>query len=274
VTLPTPDTRRPPAGETSAPLGGFQRWLYQGRRHQRRLLLPQYRTAAALLGTAVAALLLVLVVALWPSSKRNNVVLPEIPRSTPTSVPTLPSPDNPDGSATPSADAPTGTPVPGQPPLPTADATTNPPRPQPAQPAPRPPSHNISPTSFEAESATSTLIGQARIRTNRDASGGFAIGFLGSGNGSSGALRMNGLGVPVAGTYTVTIFYISGDGNRRARVSLNDGAPITVTFPSTGDWNTVGSLALRGTFDAGGNSLAFDNPVDWAPDIDRVVVSN
>jgi hypothetical protein len=270
--LPTPDTDRPPADQTLAPLAGLQRWLYQGRRHQRGLI-PQNRGPLALLGAAIAALLLVAVVALWPTPKRNNVVLPEIPGSTPTSAPTLPSPDNPDNSAEPSPDLPSGTAVPGQPPLPTGGATTKaPPRNNP--PAPNPPPHNISPTSFEAESASSTLGGAARIRNNRDASGGHAIGFLGSGNGSSGSLRMNGLSVSVPGTYTLTIFYISGDGDRRARIRLNDGAPITVTFPSTGDWNTVGSLALRGALNAGGNSVLFDNPNDIAPDIDRLVISN
>jgi hypothetical protein len=122
--LPTPDTDRPPADQTFAPLAGFQRWLYQGRRHQRRLLLSQNRGPVALLGAAIAALLLVLTVALWPSPKRNNVVLPEIPGSTPTYAPTLPSPDNPDDSAEPSPDLPSGTAVPGQPPLPTGAEPT------------------------------------------------------------------------------------------------------------------------------------------------------
>jgi len=67
------------------------------------------------------------------------------------------------------------------------------------------------------------------------------------------------------GTYTLTIFYISGDGDRKARIRLNDGAPITVNFPSTGDWNTIGSLALRGTLNAGGNSILFDNSPDLRP---------
>jgi Carbohydrate binding module (family 35) len=274
--LPRPDTDRPPVEQNSAPLGTVQRWLYHGRRHQRRLL-PQQRTAVALLGTAAVALVLILTVAFWPTTKRNNVVLPEIPRSTPTTAPTLPSPDNPDNLGTPSPDEPSGTAVPGQPPLPTGAPTPPPARNTGGggkQPAPKPPPHNISPISFEAEAASSTLIGQARIRNNRDASGGHAIGFLGSAEGSSGALRMNSLNVPVPGTYTMTIFYISGDGDRDARIRLNDGTPINVHFPSTGDWNTVGSLALRGTLNAGSNTVLFDNPNDWAPDIDRLVISN
>src|SRR5207253_2318443 len=161
---------------------GLQRWLYQGRRHQRGLI-PQNRGPLALLLAAIVALLLVAVVALWPTPKRNNVVLPEIPGSTPTYAPTLPSPDNPDDSGEPSPDLPSGTAVPGQPPLPTGGATTTAPPPRNNPPAPNPPPHNISPTSFEAEAASSMLIGAARIRNNREASGGHAIGFLGSGNG-------------------------------------------------------------------------------------------
>jgi hypothetical protein len=251
--------------------GGLRRWFYQGRRHQRRLL-PRHSTAAALLGTAVVALLVILVVAVWPGPRRHNVVLPGIPHSTPTGGPTLAAPTNPDASPT---GEPSATAVPSQPPLPT-DTVPTPTPPQKPVPNPpqQPPQHNISPIAIEAESAANTLFGAARIRTNRDASNDHTIGFLGTGNGESGALRINGLTVPVRGTYTLSIFYIAGDGDRSARIAIDGTVAAVVTFPSTGDWHTVGSLTLRVNLAAGANNVQFDNPVDFAPDIDRVILSN
>jgi hypothetical protein len=272
--LPTPDSDRLKTGQASLALYNLQRWRYQGRRHQRGPLSEQ-RTAAALLGSAVAAVLLVLAVATWPTPRRNNnVVLPEIPRAPLTFTPSLPSWNSPSGSATPSGDGTSATAVPsGPPPLPTPSA--EPPMNPVKSPAPAPPPHNIPITAFEAESAANTLFGQARIRDNPDASGGQAIGFLGTNSrGSSGALRINGLKVPTPGTYTLTIFYISGWGDRNARISVNRAMVVSVTFPSTGDWNTVGSLTLRIKANAGSNFVEIDNPDDWAPDIDRVVLSN
>jgi hypothetical protein len=259
---------------------GLQRWRYQGRRHQ-SALLPQHRTAAALLGTALAALLLVLTVALWPAPKRNNnVVLPEIPRPTPTFTATAPSTDSPTASPSPS-DGSSATSVPsGPPPLPTESASppaAPPPAPTtpPARPAPAPPPpHNIRISAFEAESAANLLSGQARIRNVAEASNGQAIGHLGTGgNAPPGVLRVNGLKVPTLGVYTVTVFYIAGQ-ERRARIRVNQTLIGTVTFPSTGDWTTIGSLTMRVNLAAGSNSVEFDNPSDWAPDIYRVILSN
>jgi hypothetical protein len=136
------------------------------------------------------------------------------------------------------------------------------------------PPHNISPVAIEAESAASTLFGQARIRNVPQASGDQTIGFLGSSNGVSGALRMIGLDVPARGTYKLSVFYVSGGGKRTARIIVNGSVVATRTFASTGDRNTIGLLTVRVNLNRGGNSLAFDNPANPAPDIDRVILSN
>jgi len=248
---------------------GLQRWRYHGRRHQQRIL-AQHRTAAALIGTAAAALLLVLIVALWPAPKRGGVVLPEAPRATaPLTDPRASEGSGSDPSATPTASVPAPPPPPTQPEIPSSAPAPPPARP----PAPAPPPRvNIPVSSFEAESAANTLIGPATIHTLAEASGGHTIGNIGKVNSKSpGALRVNGLNVPAAGTFTLTVFYISGDGDRAATIRVN-GNLRTVTFPGTGDWNTIGSLTTRIDLNPGDNSVEFSNPVDPAPDIDRVTL--
>jgi hypothetical protein len=44
------------------------------------------------------------------------------------------------------------------------------------------------------------------------------------------------------------------------------GAPITVNFPATGGWSTIGSLTLN----AGANTIRLTNPTAYAPDFDRI----
>jgi hypothetical protein len=261
--LPTPDTDRLPAGRVPPAHGGYQRWLYQGRRHQRRLQ-PQHYTAAALIGTAVISLALILTAAFWPSTRSDNGVLPDSPLPTiPTIAPTLASPTNPDAP-----ESPQPTSVPGQPPLPT-DSPTPPNRPtMPVRQPPPPP--NIPTASFEAESAANTLSGRTRIHTVVEASGGHTIGFIGE--GSANTLRFNGLSLPVNGTYTLAVFYISGDGDRSATIRIDGTLVGMVSFPGTGDWHTVGSLAMRINLKAGNNSIEFGNPEDPAPDIDRITL--
>jgi hypothetical protein len=270
--LASTDGDRKPAGEPPVPTDRIQRWLYQGRRQQRRLL-PKHRTTAALVGIAVTALLIILGLTVYGSTRDRAVVLPETPPRPP--AVTLTSTIGP--SLDPSADA-SGTAgsetAPPAPPTGPAATPTGVPAPRPAPPAPtRPPPRRVTiPTTFfEAESAANTLTGTARTHSEQNASGGLTIGNLGRGNAN--ALRFNGLTVPQAGTYTLTVFYISGDENRNAVISVN-GSGSTVLFPSTGDWDTIGSLTTRINLRAGANSVTFTNAAGPAPDIDQIRLSN
>jgi hypothetical protein len=120
--------------------------------------------------------------------------------------------------------------------------------------------------------AANTLGGSVRIHNLAEASGGHTIG--GIGRGSANTLRFNRLGVPAPGTYTLTVFYLSGDGDRAATIRVNDRLVGVVTFPGTGDWHTIGSLAVRIGLGAGNNSIDFGNPGGPAPDIDRLTLSS
>jgi hypothetical protein len=127
------------------------------------------------------------------------------------------------------------------------------------------------PISYEAEAAANTLAGAAKAADCANCSGGQKVGFVGNG----GTLTFNGVTAATAGTYRVTVAYLDGSTTgRHATVSVNGAAPQTLTFAPTGDFNTVGTLAVPLALNAGTNTIQFANPTDYAPDIDRIVVAD
>ena len=74
----------------------------------------------------------------------------------------------------------------------------------------------------------------------------------------------------------VTIWYTNGDAARYALLSVNGGPGTPLSFPSTGSFQTVGSIQTTVTLNPGSNNtLKFSNPIvgNWAPDFDRIVVN-
>jgi hypothetical protein len=127
------------------------------------------------------------------------------------------------------------------------------------------PSPSMAPVTVEGESAA--MAGGAKARSVSAASAGKVAGFLGNG----GTVTFNLVAVPAAGTYPLRIFYISGT-QRNTVVQVNNGTPVTMTFPVTKDWFTVGSVTIQVFLKAGANTIQFGNPSDWASDIDKVTV--
>jgi alpha-galactosidase len=121
---------------------------------------------------------------------------------------------------------------------------------------------------YEAESPTNAIGGQARISSCSGCSGGTKIGFI----GKSGTLTFNGVDAPADGDYTMSILYLNGPPSRQALVSVDGGAAQTLTFAVTTDFNTLGVMNLTVRLTAGANTIAFSNPSDNAPDIDRIIV--
>lgn len=122
--------------------------------------------------------------------------------------------------------------------------------------------------SYEAEAPGNVLTGNASVTDCGACSGGKKVGGLYQG----ASLQFNGVTADVAGTYTVTVYYISGD-PRSANVSANGGEKEYVDFPATADWNTVGSYDMTLELQAGDNTILFDDNNWYAPDIDRIVVT-
>jgi Alpha galactosidase A/Alpha galactosidase C-terminal beta sandwich domain/NPCBM-associated, NEW3 domain of alpha-galactosidase/Carbohydrate binding module (family 35) len=127
------------------------------------------------------------------------------------------------------------------------------------------------PISYEAEATANALAGGAKLADCASCSGGQKVGFVGDG----GTLTFTGVTAAAAGTYQVTIAYLDGSTTgRQATVSVNGAAPQTLTFTPTGDFNTVRTLSVPLALNAGANTIEFANPADFAPDFDRIVVSD
>jgi hypothetical protein len=150
-----------------------------------------------------------------------------------------------------------------QTPTPTATATPSPT----ATECPRPTPGVC--TSYEAESDNNTLTGSAFILSCPTCSNGLKVGYVGS---NDGTLQFNAVGVVATGNYTVTICYLNGDAVRYAYLSVNGGPGTPLSFPSTGSFQTVGSIQTTITLNTGCNTLEFYNPIvgSWAPDFDRI----
>src|SRR4030095_12392685 len=94
-------------------------------------------------------------------------------------------------------------------------------------------------TSFEAEAAVTFLGGSAFILDCPTCSGGLKVGYVGS---NDGTLQFNAVGVVATDNYTVTICYLNGDTVRYAYLSVNGGPGTPLSFPSTGSFQTLGSI--------------------------------
>jgi len=125
-------------------------------------------------------------------------------------------------------------------------------------------------TSYEAESGSNTLAGGAKVTSCSGCSGGQKVGFVGN---NSGTLQFNGVASGSGGSSTLSIRYVNGGATRTGQLSVNGGSAVSLSFPTTGSWNTVGTLNTTASLKAGSNTLKFSNSSGWAPDFDRVVVT-
>jgi Alpha-galactosidase, CBM13 domain len=124
-------------------------------------------------------------------------------------------------------------------------------------------------TSYEAESPDNTLTGSAFVLSCPTCSDGFKVGYVGN---NSGTLQFNAVGAVPPGPYTVTISYTNGDPVRYALLSVNGNPGMPLTFPSTGSFQTVGSIQTTVVLNTGCNTLEFFNPIvgSWTPDFDQI----
>ncbi|HEY4272783.1 MAG TPA: hypothetical protein VGM65_12330 [Candidatus Udaeobacter sp.] len=93
---------------------------------------------------------------------------------------------------------------------------------------------------------------------------------------NDGTLQFNNVGVVATDNYSVRIWYLNGDAVRYAYLSVNGGPGMPVSFPSTGSFETLGSIQITLALNTGCNTLEFYNPVvgSWAPDFDRIEFNN
>jgi hypothetical protein len=154
-----------------------------------------------------------------------------------------------------------------QQPTPTATATPTPTPTPTASVCPRPTPGTC--VSYEAESDDNILTGSAFVLSCPTCSNGFKVGYVGN---NSGTLEFDAIGIVVPGRHSMTICYTNGDPVRYALLSVNGNQGMPLTFPSTGSFQTVGSIQTDVVLNTGCNTLEFYNPNvgSWAPDFDRI----
>ncbi len=138
-------------------------------------------------------------------------------------------------------------------------------------------------TAYEAESASNTLSGTARVADNSGASGGRFVGFIGAGAGNT--LRFNNVTVPAAGRYRMVVGYANAEvvGNheynnnivdRGADISVNGGTARRVYFRNTLSWSTFRTAVVDVNLVAGANTITFGNSSSgYVPDIDLIRIA-
>jgi hypothetical protein len=109
------------------------------------------------------------------------------------------------------------------------------------------------------------------VRSLAGASGGQVVGYVG--NGTANFVQFNGVVVQESGQVELEIHYVSG-ATRPATLSVNGGAAVSLQFPSSGSWSTVGRLTVPVELAAGSNTIRITHPSSWAPDFDKIVVGS
>lgn len=93
-----------------------------------------------------------------------------------------------------------------------------------------------------------------------------------NGLGNGGGVQFNTVTVGTAGTYRLTFSYSSGspkyDPARGFRVTVNGSSVTTGPLMQSGTWDTLRSASVDVPLVAGNNTVKFDNPTGWAPDLD------
>lgn len=229
--------------------------------YKRRIMLVVAAVGTVLVGTG----------ALAKTLPDLPVALPA-PPSTPPAATGTPLTDNSRLGTAPTQ-VPATTPTPAPAPEPSASLPPAPATPEPTAPPATGPPATTTPRapetlSFEAEAAE--LSGFVRLFQVEDASRGEVVGMIGLGQTSYVAFTE--VTVDDAGEYELALHYVSAP-EREAMVSVNDGEPTTIEFPSLGNWNDVGTVTIPVELAAGVNEIWFGNLTAPAPALDRITVT-
>ncbi|HEX4807595.1 MAG TPA: CBM35 domain-containing protein [Bryobacteraceae bacterium] len=121
-------------------------------------------------------------------------------------------------------------------------------------------------TTYEAENAA--LGGSASAVYCELCSGASKAGNIG---GGSGTVTFGNIAVPETGTYQMEIDYMTS-GPRSFSVSINGGT--AVELPLNGSaFDAPASTLIPVQLHAGNNTIEFDNPAGYAPDLDRIAIA-
>jgi hypothetical protein len=123
-------------------------------------------------------------------------------------------------------------------------------------------------TQYLVDGTNSRLLGSAVYGHANTCSDGTKAGYIGNG----GSVVFGNVYAAKAGTYNLSILYFT-DPARPGTISVNNGAPVTVTFPSTGSFSTLGAVTQPVLLNAGYNTVTISGSgSSYGPDIDSITV--
>jgi hypothetical protein len=123
-------------------------------------------------------------------------------------------------------------------------------------------------TQYLVNGPNSNLLGSAVYGQANTCTDGTKAGYIGNG----GSVMFGNVYAAKAGTYNLSILYFT-DPDRPGTISVNNAAPVTVTFPSTGSFSTLGAIAQPVVLNAGNNTITISAPAgSYGPDIDSITV--
>ncbi|WAC39794.1 T9SS type A sorting domain-containing protein [Pedobacter sp. SL55] len=115
---------------------------------------------------------------------------------------------------------------------------------------------------WQAESGV--ISNGANIQNCTSCAGANLVGNLG---GPTNGTLTHTVNVSTAGVYALTIYYAT-ENARPINITVNDNTPARFNCMATGGWTTVVSLTTNISLKAGSNTIKFDSPNEWAPNID------
>jgi hypothetical protein len=123
-------------------------------------------------------------------------------------------------------------------------------------------------TQYLVDGPNSKVLGSAVYAHANTCSDGTKAGYIGNG----GSVVFGNVYAAKAGTYNLSILYFT-DPARPGTISVNNGAPVTITFPSTGSFSTLGAISQPVLLNAGYNTITISGAgSSYAPDIDSITV--
>lgn len=124
-------------------------------------------------------------------------------------------------------------------------------------------------TYYEAESPDNWIAGEAKAASSAFCSGGQKVGYVGR---AGNTITFPNVKVKESGTYCLLLSYCSGE-NRKFTVTVNGEAQYELDKLNSGDYVHPAVAAVLVDLKAGNNVIEFGNKTAYAPDIDRIAVS-
>jgi hypothetical protein len=123
-------------------------------------------------------------------------------------------------------------------------------------------------TQYLVDGPDANLLGSAVYGQANTCTDGTKAGYIGNG----GSIAFRNVYAAKAGTYNLSILYFT-DPDRPGTISVNNAAPVTVTFPSTGSFSTLGAITQPVVLNAGNSTITISAPAgSYGPDIDSITV--